>query len=71
MLQINGNNFQLYQKRLRELAPNLGRLAQTSKVIWLNQYPTVDNYDENTGHNTDIHNEKVHQYNKAIRCILK
>ena len=75
MLQVNGANYKLYLKRLSRLAPVLSRLANLSKVIWLNQYPTVDYYDENTdtgfGHNTDIFSEKIHRYNEAIQCALK
>ncbi|XP_046452669.1 N-acetylneuraminate 9-O-acetyltransferase-like isoform X1 [Daphnia pulex] len=71
MMQQYGADFQLYSKRLNELAPILGQLASASRVIWLNQYPTVEFYGSNDAYNTKIHSEKVHHYNTAARQILK
>jgi len=62
---------QLYQHDLSELGLILSRIASVSQVIWINQYPTVDFYGEIYSHNTAIHAEKVHLYNKAARRILE
>jgi hypothetical protein len=70
MLQSQGANFSLYQKKLNEFAPILGQLSNVSQVIWLNQYPTVDFYGNINAHNTDIHLQKIHHYNQAVRRIL-
>jgi hypothetical protein len=70
MLQSHGADHQLYQKKLKELAPILGRLANVSQVIWLNQYPTVEFYGKIDAHNTDIFSEKIHYFNQAVREYL-
>jgi hypothetical protein len=70
MLKSEGADFKLYQKKLIELAPILGQLAIVSKVIWLNQYPTVEFYGGINDHNADIHSEKIHHFNQAAHRIL-
>jgi hypothetical protein len=55
------DDLELYRKRLSELVPSLGLLANYSQVIWLNQYPTVE----------FTVSEKVHYFNKAIRVLLQ
>jgi hypothetical protein len=70
MLQSEGADFSLYQKKLTELAPILGQLSNISQVIWLNQYPTIEFYGHINAHNTDIHVEKIHHYNQAAHRIL-
>lgn len=71
MMQDYGADFQLYQKTLRDFAPILGRLANVSQVIWLNQYPTVELYGDMDAKNTDIHTQKIFQYNEAVRREFK
>ncbi|KAK4006650.1 hypothetical protein OUZ56_011808 [Daphnia magna] len=63
--------FQIYGNKLRELSPILGHLAKASKVIWLNQYPTIDFYGETGAHNTKIFSEKIYRYNEGARGILR
>ncbi|EFX78295.1 hypothetical protein DAPPUDRAFT_320629 [Daphnia pulex] len=70
MLQSEGANHQLYQKKLKQLAPVLHQLANVSQIIWLNQFPTVEFYGNINGPNTEIHTEKIHQYNVAVGRIL-
>lgn len=70
MLQSEGADHLLYQEKLKKLAPILGQLANVSQVVWLNQFPTVEFYGNTDGHNTDIHSEKIHHYNLAVRRIL-
>jgi hypothetical protein len=70
MMREHGADFQLYQEKLTELAPMLGQLANASQVIWLNQYPTADFNGEKGNLKNEIHSEKIHHYNKAIRRIL-
>jgi hypothetical protein len=71
MLESNGADFKLYQKNLVKLGQVLDHLTKVSKVIWLNQYPTIELYGKTHSHNTNVHSEKVHQYNEAVRQILK
>ncbi len=71
MLVRNKNSLHLYAKLLREFGPILEELANETKVIWLNQYPIVDFYGQITSENTEIHSEKVHYYNEAVRNIFK
>ena len=70
MLQSEGADHQIYQKKLKRLAPFLGQLANVSQVIWLNQFPTIEFYGKINDHNTDIFSEKIHHYNQAVRRIL-
>jgi hypothetical protein len=49
---------------------SLGQLAKVSRVIWLNQYPTVELFVKIDGYYSDVHSEKIHYYNQAIRQIL-
>ena len=71
MLREHGADYHLYQKKLTEVGPILGQLANVSRVIWLNQYPIVEFYGNNNSSNTYIHSEKMHNYNKAIRRTLE
>ncbi len=53
------------------IAPLLGQLVNdNSQVIWLNQYPTADFKGKIDNLKMDIHSEKIHHYNKAVRRIL-
>ncbi|KAK4010374.1 hypothetical protein OUZ56_019520 [Daphnia magna] len=71
MLQGYGADYQLYQKKISELGPLLGQLANVSQVIWLHQYPSVDFYGGIRASNTDIVSEKIYGYNKITRKILE
>jgi hypothetical protein len=71
MLQENGDNFLHFQSRLVELGPLLNQLANASKIIWLNQHPTVEFYGNMNERNTDIHTQKINFYNKEVRRIFK
>ncbi|EFX67818.1 hypothetical protein DAPPUDRAFT_330622 [Daphnia pulex] len=71
MLADNGNDHRLFRKKLSQLGKTLGQLAESSQVIWLNQYPMVELYGPTLGHNTDIHSAKVHQYNEVSRQTLQ
>ncbi|EFX67894.1 hypothetical protein DAPPUDRAFT_260928 [Daphnia pulex] len=66
-----GADFQQYQKTIRNFAPILGQLAKVSRVIWMNQYPTVELYGDMDAKNTDIHTQKIFQYNQAVRREYK
>ena len=70
-MENNGANHELFKKKLIELGSLLGQLPNTTRVVWLNQYPTVDFYGGIGAHNTDIYAEKIHHYNKASRRILE
>ena len=71
MLESNGANYKLCKEKMIELGSALSQLTNTSQVIWLNQYPTVDFYGNISDHNTDIFAEKIRQYNEASRRILE
>lgn len=64
------DEYQFYQQKIVELAPILGRLANISRVIWLNQYPTLDLYGERP-RNYHINSDKIYRYNKAARSVLE
>jgi hypothetical protein len=71
MMKENGGNFTSYQENLMKFAPILGQLANVTRVVWLNQYPSVDSNSWINELNTIIFSEKIHSYNKAIRQILE
>ncbi|XP_045028868.1 N-acetylneuraminate 9-O-acetyltransferase isoform X1 [Daphnia magna] len=65
MLQSEGADYQLYRKKLLNLAPVLDQLAHDSQIVWLNQYPSVDFNQEIGVFKTDgIVSEKIHRYNE-------
>lgn len=71
MMEENGGSFKLYREHLLKLAPILGQLANASRIVWLNQYPSVDSNSWVNEHNTVIFSEKIHNYNRALRQILE
>ncbi|KAK4006639.1 hypothetical protein OUZ56_011797 [Daphnia magna] len=71
MLNENGADFFLYNKKIIEISQILEQLSNLTQVIWLNQYPVLEGYGPNNAHNVDIHSEKVNHYNEAVRQILR
>lgn len=71
MLTKNGNNYMVYQDKLKEFVSVLEYLSYSSQVVWLSQYPIVEFYGPTDAHNTDIHSAKVNQYNLISQRILK
>lgn len=72
MLQSEGADYQLYRKKLLNLAPVLDQLAHDSQIVWLNQYPSVDFNQEIGVFKTDgIVSEKIHRYNEVARLLLQ
>ena len=64
MMEENNGSQSIYQENITKLAPILIKLANVTRVVWLNQYPSVDS-------NGAIHSEKIHNYNKIVRRILE
>lgn len=71
MMHENGEDFDLYLDKIRQLGLILDQLTRNSRVIWLNQYPTFDRYANSKCPNAEIHSEKIFRYNEAVRGILK
>ena len=71
MLQLYNEDRELYRKYVAQLGPILNQLGSSSRVIWLNQYPTLEMFGTNKAHNTDIHSEKIYNYNMDVRRTLK
>lgn len=72
MLDLLNISFQDYKARLEEIAPYLDKLGAVAKVVWINQYPSYDDFAIGGDHalNGQIYTEKIHRYNKAARQIL-
>jgi hypothetical protein len=70
MLSVEHRDHRRYQGKLTELAPVLAQLSNVTRVIWLNQYPTIEFYGANNSTNTQIHSRKLHGYNTSVRRIL-
>ena len=82
MLVSNGADYKLYKKRLEEIKPLLTQLANSSaflnhqskriiKILWLNQFPTIDFWAPIHGHNDDIYAGKIHQYSSILKSVLR
>jgi hypothetical protein len=71
MLKENAADYELYKKKLLELGFLLDKLGKISRVIWLNQYPTIDFFGKTDDRNADIHTQKIHGFNEAVRRIFK
>lgn len=71
MLHVSGSDFQHYQEKLTQVAPIIFQISNFSKIIWLNQYPTVDFYGKIGAHNTEIFSEKILTYNTAVRQVFR
>jgi hypothetical protein len=70
MMKENGGSHSIYQENLKKLAPIIGKLASVTRVVWLNQYPSVDSNSWTNENNEIIYSEKIHNYNKVVRQIL-
>jgi hypothetical protein len=70
MFHVKHRDYRCFQKKLMGLAPVLSQLSNVTRVIWLNQYPTIEFFGTNNSTNTYIHSEKINHYNKAVRRIL-
>ena len=71
MLKIFGADYRLFEERLLQLRPLLNRLANTSRVIWIDQYPTIDFFADNNATNAQIESNKIHRYNLIVRRVFK
>lgn len=70
MFHVEHRDYQRYEKELMKIAPVLAQLSNVTRVIWLNQYPTLEFYGANNSTNTYIHSNKINNYNNAVRRIL-
>ena len=71
MLRENGADVIGYQIQLKKLTSLLKVLTKSSRVLWLHQYPIVDMFGVTGTHNTDIHRQKIHLYNRIADNILR
>ena len=71
---IAGNDYSLFVRQLEQLKPILVQLINVTgsrtRIVWMQQSPIV------YGSNTKVHREntffaKIHQYNAAMRRILR
>jgi hypothetical protein len=71
MLKLFGADYQLFEQRLLQLKPLLNQLADISqKVIWIDQYPTIDFFAANHATNAQIESNKIHHYNLIAKRIF-
>ncbi|KZS14819.1 Uncharacterized protein APZ42_020190 [Daphnia magna] len=70
MLGTNGADHRLYEENFKKFAPELGRLAKFSQVIWFNQYPVEELPEKIHDHNTYIHSEKINIGKMATTCTF-
>ena len=65
------HNDGLYEDNLQLITPLLASLTSVSRVLWLNQLPSVDKYSETGSFNTLIHADKLEKYNKVARSLFQ
>ena len=63
--------FSTFKEGILRLKPSLERLAQKTTVVWLQQYPAIDLYGATNADNTDIHNQKIFQYNERVKKMFR
>ena len=74
MILENGNDHRPFEEKLTKLRQVLERLCSIhrgSRIIWMNQYPTLDYFGPTRNHNTLIHAEKLLHYNKIAQRIFR
>lgn len=64
-------DYRLFEQRLEQFKPLLDRMANTSRIFWLDQYPTIDFFAENNATNAQIESNKIHRYNLIAKQIIK
>lgn len=68
MLDLYGADYMLYEQQLRILKRVLEKFtAKRSRVVWLNQYPTIDWRQPTL---LDIYTEKITRYNNIAQAVL-
>ena len=73
MLVSNGDDYVNYRNVLQnDVKPVLNRLLNSPichrrKIIWLNQFPTVDFWDRKG----EIYADKIHRYNLILRGVVR
>ena len=63
-----------FEKNLTRLClvlEKLGSLRQASRIIWLNQYPTLDFFSETAAYNAYINSDMLEHYNAIARRIFR
>jgi hypothetical protein len=73
MLTYNGADYKKYERKLQEIKQVLDELVHNNdgpKIIWLNQYPTIDVWAKNGEAEVDVYTEKIHQYNLILRRVF-
>lgn len=80
MLIPNGADYVKYKSILeKDIKPVLTQLVNNyrntsfhqRKIIWFNQFPTIEYWGTDEIMNTNIHSEKIHKYNLIVQEVLK
>ena len=74
MLTYNGADYKKYEHKLQEIKQVLNELVHKNsrpKIIWLNQFPTIDFWAKNGESDVDVYTEKVHQYNLILLRVFR
>jgi len=59
-----------FEELLKRLVPLLQALTSKTLIIWLHQYPIIENHNKPALHNNPS-NRKYHRYNELARRLLK
>ena len=69
MLPENGGDHRIFENILQKVKRQIQKISSQTKVIWMNQQPVVETQKVNKG--SLVHSDKLEQYNRAARRILK
>ena len=63
-------NYESYVKALWKLKPSLDRLSKFSRIVWLNQAPTLE-FDRDPNNGFAMHSGNLFRYNQGAQKILR
>jgi hypothetical protein len=69
MLPENGGDHRTFENILLKVKWQIQKISNQTKVIWMNQQPVVETLKVNK--RPVVHSDKLEQYNRAARRILK
>ena len=74
MLASNGADYKGYEKKLKEINQLISRRSLNPnhvKILWLNQFPTIDFWAQIERNNADIYAEKIYHYNSILKNVFR
>jgi len=64
-------NYETYIEKLTKLKPILMRLSKAARVVWLNQFPTLEFFQPTVTNVVMNGRENLRRYNQAAQNVLR